>query len=289
MTKSLFKFFPYRAHDLDAIANNYLWFSHYSSFNDPLEDVFINNALEYKESEFNQKSAIKYMKELYKREMSPIQVEKKILSRVLDGTFEKIYQGQLTQAFSAAKKEFKKRVDGSKACCFARDTDEGDALSNQLMWSHYADGLRGFCIEFDTKQLMEGISKNIGEPIGYSVMEYGKLKKFSFEELSLNLVQNMNTGSEKFSIGDIVACKSNEWSYESEFRLINNNKDISGEVKIPIESILSITVGSKMLKTKLTTLISILRGIPKLKCSLYEAYIDENTFELKKRPLCEIG
>lgn len=176
-------------------------------------------------------------------------------------------------------------MDNYKACCFARNNEYGDVLKNRLMWSHYADGLRGFCIEFNKKMLMKGITENLGEEIFFSEMKYGQLKKFSFEELAINSARNINSGTNVFSIGDIASLKSEEWAYESEFRLLT---ELCSEVKIPIESIASITVGVKMSHTKSTTLKSILQGIPKLKCSLYEAYIDKDTFEIEKKYICEI-
>jgi hypothetical protein len=41
-------------------------------------------------------------------------------------------------------------VDSARIACFCKN------VRNLLMWSHYADGLRGFCIEFDKARLLEG-------------------------------------------------------------------------------------------------------------------------------------
>jgi hypothetical protein len=285
MSESLFKFFPYNAHDLDAIANNFLWFSHYSQFNDPFEDVFIKNAFDYNQQEFNEITAINFFKDLHKGHIPLTQVEQSILDMKLKGTFEDEYNNLISVIFSGAKKRFEDFVGNSKACCFARNNEYGEVLKNRLMWSHYADGLRGFCIEFNKKMLIKGISENLGEEIFFSEMKYGQLKKFSFEELSTNSARNINSGTKDFAVGDIASLKSKEWAYESEFRLMT---ELCSEVKIPIESIVSITVGAKMSQTKLTTLKSILKGIPKLRCSLYEAYIDNDTFEIEKKHIYEI-
>ncbi len=285
MSKSLFKFFPYNAHDLDAIANNYLWFSHYSQFNDPFEDVFIKNAFDYKKSEFNEIEAINFFKDLHNGDIPLTQVEQLILDMKLKGTFKEEYNRSISKTFFEAKKRFEDFVCNTKVCCFARNNKYGDVLKNRLMWSHYADGLRGFCIEFNKKTLMKGIPEYLGEVIFFSEMKYGQLKKFSFEELCIKTARNKNSGTKGFAIGDIASLKSEEWAYESEFRLMT---ELCSEVKIPIDSIVSITVGAKMSQTKLTTLKSILQGIPKLKCSLYEAYIDNDTFEIEKKHIYDI-
>lgn len=285
MSESLFKFFPYSVHDLDAIANNYLWFSHYSKFNDPFEDVFINNAIDNKQDEFDEIKAIEFYMDLHRGQILPTVVKQQINEMKLKGTFEHEYHRLIKNTFLKAKHNFEHFLAKSKACCFARNSDYGDALKSRLMWSHYADGLRGFCIEFDQELLLKGISQNIGKNIGTTTMQYGKLKKFPFEELATNTAKNSNSDTSSFGIGSILSYKSKEWEYESEYRLVT---DIGNEIEIPIESITSITVGSKMSKKKLITLKSILKGNPRVKCSLFEAYIDVNTFELEKRKLLEI-
>lgn len=50
---------------------------------------------------------------------------------------------------------FKRMMDNIRIACFGSEQD------NLLMWSHYADGLRGFCIVFDEQILMKV------EPRGY--------------------------------------------------------------------------------------------------------------------------
>jgi DUF2971 family protein len=46
-------------------------------------------------------------------------------------------------------------VDSIRIACF------GSEPGNLLMWSHYADGLRGFCVVFDEKLIVSA------EPEGY--------------------------------------------------------------------------------------------------------------------------
>lgn len=146
MSKSLFKFFPYNAHDLDAIANDYLWFSHYSNFNDPFEDVFINNALDYNQGEFDEVTAIGFFKRIHAGQVPLELVEESILDMKIKGTFEDEYHRVIKETFLGAKERFTHFVNTSKACCFARNNEFGYALKNRLMWSHYADGLRGFVL-----------------------------------------------------------------------------------------------------------------------------------------------
>jgi hypothetical protein len=59
------------------------------------------------------------------------------------------------ESLEDSQPRFKQMVDGIRIACFGSETD------NLLMWSHYADGLRGFCIVFDEHLLMKV------EPKGY--------------------------------------------------------------------------------------------------------------------------
>ncbi|MBY3030562.1 DUF2971 domain-containing protein [Rhizobium leguminosarum] len=49
-------------------------------------------------------------------------------------------------------------LPGVRVCCFASEVDD------LLMWSHYGDGLRGFCVEFDQATISETIGKLEGFP-----------------------------------------------------------------------------------------------------------------------------
>jgi len=58
----------------------------------------------------------------------------------------------LTGFFEACREEqplFKQWRDRTRIACFGSEPD------NLLMWSHYADGLRGFCIVFDDAEVLE--------------------------------------------------------------------------------------------------------------------------------------
>ncbi|WP_419206267.1 DUF2971 domain-containing protein [Photobacterium leiognathi] len=286
MPDSIYKFFPYNSHDLDALANNYLWFSHYSNFNDPFEDVFIKNSLSYVKDAFDEASAIKFYKHLHKGQLPPHVVEEAILDLKMRGEFEQSYHEMLLKTFKGVKNTFEKFVSESKACCFARDSQFGRVLKNRLMWSHYADGLRGFCVEFDRATLIQSISNGIGKDVFLSPMRYGELKAFDFKNLLAHTAEKINTENYEFGIGSIVSYKSKEWEYESEYRLIT---DAGNAIQIAPESIISITVGSKMADSKLNTLKSILRGNERIACTLYEAYIDTKSFNLERKKIGDIS
>ena len=52
-------------------------------------------------------------------------------------------------------------IESARFSCFCKRED------NLLMWSHYADGLRGFCLEFEREQLLEFNTPNV---VAYDVV-----------------------------------------------------------------------------------------------------------------------
>lgn len=82
---------------------------------------------------------------------------------------------------------------------------------NNLMWSHYADGHKGFCIEYDFKDL-----KNINNllPVAYST------DRPSIPlECIYNNSKDMNTEVAK-ALYIALLTKDNIWEYENEWRII---------------------------------------------------------------------
>lgn len=84
-----------------------------------------------------------------------------------------------------------------------------NAASN-LMWSHYADSHRGFCIEFKKENLN-------ASPINYST---------TIAELGLMYCLDVPKHGERIgkSIQKALLVKLNEWKYEREYRVFPDNQ-----------------------------------------------------------------
>ncbi|WCP68501.1 DUF2971 domain-containing protein [Vibrio tubiashii] len=284
--ESLYKFFPYNPHDLDALSNNYLWFSEYSAFNDPFEDVYLENVLNRELGPYDEVKAIKLYKEMHRGQRPNHQIEEVLFELKVRGELEEQYNQTIRRTFEFAKSIISEHLTESRVCCFAKNHEHKQALENRLMWSHYADGLRGFCIEYDGDQLINGIYRIMGEKVGLCPMNYNTLKRQDFEELIFNTAKRLNGNSEEQGLlfGSLILTKSLEWEYENEFRLIYPKEN---EVSIDSNSIKSITVGAKMSQRKLNTLISILKGNSNISCPIYVAKIDPVSFEIQRELLCK--
>lgn len=95
--------------------------------------------------------------------------------------------------------------------------NEDKTIGNVVMWSHYADEHRGFCIKYKLSKhfiCQEKDSKNY---------EHMYLKKIRYSNKVIDLLQN------KIEIGIAYATKKMDWKYENEVRLIVYNPNNTAE------------------------------------------------------------
>ncbi|MEX0336406.1 DUF2971 domain-containing protein [Vibrio tubiashii] len=114
-------------------------------------------------------------------------------------------------------------VRRSKIISLSASDDERDPITENLMWSHYADGLRGFCLVFDCQALQKDIhsfSNRAIRPIRVSYQD-------TPNELDINdFIQSpamLNVSKLNYVdyVVKTIASKSKSWTYENEFRIIS--------------------------------------------------------------------
>jgi hypothetical protein len=118
-------------------------------------------------------------------------------------------------------------------CCFT------DSPLNKLMWSHYSENHKGFCIEYDKSTIISGIPSLVNTeilPVEYVPNVQEITKSYTaflgeFQKLSLKeLIENYKLYLKKYYY------KDNIWEYENEWRLAflnENNEDrftVSGRI-----------------------------------------------------------
>lgn len=86
-----------------------------------------------------------------------------------------------------------------RVACFTENND------SPLMWAHYTDNHRGFCMEYDLKKLPEGYRYGI-LPVIYSNTRYDATRSV--------VAQNKNLVTNPFYF------KSSHWEYEKEWRMM---------------------------------------------------------------------
>lgn len=151
-------------YDIDALLNQYLWEPNAISLNDPYDCAI--------RMDFHNN----IVKELGLSSSDIEKLDKKVLQTKLNELEEKWKQQWHIISFS-------ERVDSI------------------LMWSHYANEHKGFCVEYDTSQF-----KSQFFPVIYR-------DKFD------NVLKHINTAL------CVVLTKATDWAYEREWRIINQTED----------------------------------------------------------------
>ncbi|MBI3258005.1 MAG: DUF2971 domain-containing protein [Ignavibacteriae bacterium] len=225
--------------DLDCIVNNCIWSSEIQDLNDPFESMC---EIQKFTEEVNQLAAIfKYVNDLKTENWHEL-IDK--LSTTIDFITNKAGIYSLSQTYD-----------------------------NELLWAHYANSHKGFCIEYDVK-LLEGT-------LGYP-------KVYSFPITYTNDIPNLELRDmiTQESNGDtlvkkILGVKSEVWEYEKEYRIIT---DIIGKNSYHFSSLKSIYFGLRMKKDERLKIMEKLKGRG---IQYFEIVHPNKTFTLIKEPITD--
>jgi len=133
--------------------------------------------------------------------------------------------------------------------------------NNFLMWSHYSNSHKGFCVGFDTNILYDTLECAIG-PVNYEQC----IPKFKLFEPIEDYAQKL------------LGTKGKFWEYEEEYRIIKFGA-ANKVFQLPKEAIVDIIFGCKM---EFEIKISIIDRIRELEmhCNIYEMKQSFDKFEL---------
>lgn len=270
----MFKYFSFTDYSLMNLLNNQFYMNHYESFNDPFE----------------------CRSEIYtgfpdKTSNSP-RVNEIIKAWGFDDALDSNaleYYEDLVLSLEDTEPSVPLTIDRARISCFSKSPN------NLLMWAHYANGLRGFCIEYDRDKLLTNevnaeifdvlyankppiidtaVVAVLNDQVNYhedTIYEIEGRLKFT----TLNRNQKHNAHSEirmykeyldtvylknREIYQKMLATKSIEWQYEEELRLIMQTSciDKSGvNLKYPIQSLKCIIIGEKMPNSQREALMNI--------------------------------
>lgn len=124
--------------------------------------------------------------------------------------------------------------DTTGICSFAGDSQQ------LLLWSHYARSHEGFCAVFSTIQLLRAI-------VGMNIRDKREAYLFGVNYQKLYpRIRPISDGVEK-SIRLALTTKSDEWSYEREFRFIMFH-DTNRAVQFPQNVLARVLLGCRIKK-----------------------------------------
>lgn len=156
------------------------------------------------------------------------------------------------------EEDLKEALNIRGICCFSRNKD------SILMWSHYANSHKGFCIEF-----------------------YENNDSLKFNPIDINYVEQFEKPNfiknPLVSINHLIYTKAIDWEYENELRLLKKVKSNSIEdrkISYEVEKIKSIYFGIKADKNLCDKIYKHLK-LKNKSISFYKGYFNENKFEIK--------
>lgn len=211
MSKTMPKYlYKYRNCDIDkhwkALREQVVWCGTLNNYNDPYEGyTTVNFLFVYKEFLKNIKLGN------YNSKIDEISSLDELLNFAVLNTGEK---AEVIEAKFLEQKNFieqrnaifrDKNIKDTAICAFAEEYD------NRLMWAHYSNYHKGFCIGYETNQMEKFLYK----------VQYVK----TIFDISNDLIKIMNTDStcmaKKIKPHKMVIRKDSIWKYEKEWRLIN--------------------------------------------------------------------
>lgn len=203
----LYKYQRLTAHSLASLLNETVWLSSPAAFNDPFDCAITLSRDKFKES---LEHAITEIAEINKISREQIENHDEIIN-------------QDQAAYEQLRNSLRTTMQKIGVLCLSATPHE------ILMWSHYTDCHKGFCVEYD---FSEGTQlRQLAQPVRYSE---------TIPDLSL---ANLPGDAEVNFIDVCIFTKAKQWEYEQEWRVImhEGNRIFQAPSKVT-----SVIFGSKM-------------------------------------------
>ncbi|NWD71172.1 DUF2971 domain-containing protein [Pseudomonas gingeri] len=237
----LYKYQSVTQHSLLSLINGTVWMSSPTSFNDPF-DCAIN--LDIKKLE----ESIAHAVELVAKTQN-VPVDESLRAQRPDDE----------AAYATLRESLGAHMQKIGVLCLS------ETPSEILMWSHYAEHHKGFCIEY-----------RIGETSSLRTMAHPV--KYTDEYPSLSL-KNLPVEAEENFINVCVHTKASQWSYEKEWRAI---MPVGGRLYKAPAPVSAIIFGACMSDIDKKYIYQVLQLAPSIE--FREAYLLENVFGIGFRP-----
>ncbi len=204
LPKYLYKYQPFTVESIANLKNRQIWFSKPLGFNDPY-DCAIRPDLEISDKEY-ELLFYRYLKNASSDEKRSL-YSKYMSDGKLSREFKEVVRSEISKAFD----DYRKIVLSERGVtCFSEKMDD------VLMWSHYTQGHKGFCLEFDTSfEMFQKVfpvrySKDIpfAKPAVVLLAETDKERSDILDDLSSGWVQ-------------MLTIKADYWAYEKEWRIFH--------------------------------------------------------------------
>lgn len=235
----LYKYCSYNKNSLHFLINRKIWFSNPEYFNDPF-DCKYQFKTDTDKAEF----------ENYARKHNPERLEE-LMSFINDDDEKEVYNKIVAKLTYDVYEELKK----AGVFCLSEHNN------NILLWSHYADAHKGFCIEFER-------CKDRDNDLG----DYRTTRRVEYIPRDYEKVTVLNEKSWDMKF----FTKALDWEYEREWRLINEKSEETGRLPGKITAII---FGLRMCSEHKKTIKEILSDLPNV--NYYQAEEVPNQYRIK--------
>lgn len=221
----LYKYRNVNEYSLDCLFNKQIWLDNLNNYNDIYEGYVCFNSHEViKNILIKNISSNKDLQESWHNVLECIQkstIKEELienLSTSNNNNFVKFVDGHYNEGFSVLKTKKNELINNiqtsTKICSFSAVKPFGNEdNNNQLLWAHYGNSYKGFCIEYDKKNIKDKL--NI-YPVNYSEI----LDITSFLNNAIN-----NKETPPLFPYYIPTRKNSIWKYEKEWRFISIDND----------------------------------------------------------------
>lgn len=246
----LFKFISNFERDIEGLKNDYIYLAPLEKLNDPFEGIF------HLKTDVTEGDLISFHKNVLSREpLKNITPEQEVQERYLTEKARDVgsYKNVMLENFVLPElnSSLEKIKSDFVVYCLSRSKDDNDPfpspLNNMSLWGHYANGLRGFCIEYDEDVLLNSLVKSHPK----SSISKGRIHYKTDNQLpsvsvkaALKDAKSNSFETHKSLLKAIMTKNAEPWRVENETRIIAKDKE--GKYSISPESVNSIYIGSKM-------------------------------------------
>jgi hypothetical protein len=252
----LYKFHTININSLSALSNKKAWFSSISSLNDPFEGCF---SVTRPETDSDFKNLFKPMaKIILKKHARNTHTDELLSENEAVELVEKLYESDKPKFKKFLEDLLLEQEEGYRDAflkiatyCLSSDIprDERSHVANSLMWSHYADGLKGFCIKFNGSELYKSIKElNKETNIDFAYVRYEK------EMHKVFYLDFFREHTKRFA--GALHTKHDSWGYECEIRFLTNK---IGYMSYSPASVDSIYIGDRMPMEQQKLLVDVVR------------------------------
>ncbi|MBC3832507.1 DUF2971 domain-containing protein [Undibacterium amnicola] len=226
LPEKLYKYEAFTVQSLLNLKNQVVYFAPPSGFNDPYDCALKADIEEIRPDE------IEKFRSIYLAEAWPDHVKRALESKALSELRPMLMRGART----ACEEVIEKFIESRGVSCFSEINDE------LLMWAHYSDKYKGFCLEFDTNTELFAKAKKV---------------KYVEEMPKLNALSVFANG-ERGEVLDLFCTKSSAWKYEREWRVLHSEAGTA--YTYPTEVLTGVYFGPNIGRDVLEVICLVLKG-----------------------------